>query len=279
MGRSDEGSSGRSRAGERLHAVVRAVLAVTVWIVFSACASAPEVEPPTPVATEEREASPTGTAPAEPGGDPAGAGGERFSEATAALEAGRFDDAYWELQALAGQCRSGEWGRRSVLLLAAHVLDPRNPTRSPDAGARLAARYLQVPSSSAASEALARSLYVHALELGGDPVEDPFGPIPVLASDSGTSEDPDRETAVRREPVGSWRVAPRFRDCDSEAVPVVVRSLPQPPSSTLYGDLEALSRDRDLLTTRVDSLQSELERIRGLLRSGPPQDDSAPDDP
>lgn len=231
------------------------------------------------MATEEREASATGTAQAEPGGESADLGDHRFSEATAALEAGRFDDAYWELQALAGQCRSGEWGRRSVLLLAAHVLDPRNPTRSPDAGARLAARYLQVPSPSASSEALARSLYVHALELGGDPVEDPFGPIPVLASDSGASEDPDREATIRREPVGSWRVAPRFRDCDSEAAPVVVRSLPQPPSSTLYGELEALSRERDLLTTRVDSLQSELERIRGLLRSGPPQDDPAPDDP
>lgn len=247
--------------------MARSTLATVAWILVAACVSDPP-ERVAPVA-ESTPAEEEAVAPPE----------SRFLEATVALEHGRFEEAYWEFQALAEQCESGKWGRRSVLLLAAQVMDPGNPLRFPDAGAQLAARYLQVPAPSISTEALARSLYVHALELGATPVEDPFAPIPIRDTppeDAGGRSGTAREAAIRAEAAGSWTVAPRFRSCDSRETPSLVRSLPDAPESTLYGDLEALSREREFLRARVDSLESELERVRGLLRSGATRADTAP---
>lgn len=281
MGRSAGRFRTRSEGKGGRRAAASIVLPLAAWILVAACASAPQPEsvPSPEVEAGQRGGAGAGSHAHDPTVSSPSAEALRFSGATSALKAGRFQEGYWELQSLAGQCGSGEWGRRAVLLLAAHLLDPRNPARSPEAAARLAARSLQVPTLSVSAEALARSLYVHALELGAEPVADPFGPIPVLPPDSGEAGRADREAAARKEAVGSWQVALRFRNCDAHRDPMLVRSLPEPPESTLYQGLEAAYRERAALTTRADSLQSELERVRGLLRSGPAWPDTVSDMP
>lgn len=198
-----------------------------------------------------------------------------LDEASAALDRSDFAKAEELLRSVATRCESGADGPAALLLLAAMHLDPRNPHGSPVVAAQLAARYLQVPSAPPASVGEAESLYLLSLDLGAPPVEDPLAPIP----SSG------RDRPARRVPSG-WRAADRFDGCERSEPAVAGRPLPRHPGTPLWEALERVWAERDSLSRRVerlseeadeegrslrariDSLESELRRIRELLREG-----------
>jgi hypothetical protein len=159
-----------------------------------------------------------------------------------------FDEGARELAELAERCESGFWGRDAVLVLASLELDPRNVDGSPSSAARLAARYLQIPGAPAA--AVAETLYLLAVDLGGEPVSDPLAQSPEAA---GTSF--------------------AFDDCDLPREPVLVRELPlHPDSPSTRTTLLQAAAQRDALAAVVDSLalrtaelEAEIDRIRRLL--------------
>lgn len=190
-----------------------------------------------------------------------------------------------ELKGLASRCESGEAGREAVLALAALEIDARNPAAFPAAAAQLAARYLQYPSAPAVSVRVAESLYLLALDLGAAPVENPLGAIPTSPPDTASLPG-DR---LRPERGRSWRVAPRFQDCGSEEPVRRIRSLPEHPGMPLWMAMKGMWEERDSLSRRSellerradsltsstarlrqvrDSLETELGRIRELLRQG-----------
>ena len=49
--------------------------------------------------------------------------------------------------------------------------------------------------------------------------------------------------------------------------------------ASLYAHLAHLAGERDALRSRVDLLESELERIRGLIKSAPQRPEAASEDP
>lgn len=197
------------------------------------------------------------------------------------LDAGDFAGATARLERLAASCRSGDDGRRAVLLLATTALDPRNPAASPDRGAGLAARYLTLPGIDAPRRAAAETLFLLALGAGGrvpgflsavdtaaqadtSSMSSPgdSGAVPVLMADAAGPPLPP--------------VASRFRRCGRGPVPVAAVDtavLPVLPDS-VYRRLPALQRDS--LAVRVATLEAELDRIRRLLRDGLLPDTSDP---
>ncbi|MFP3948751.1 MAG: hypothetical protein ACOC8K_01685 [Gemmatimonadota bacterium] len=210
--------------------------------------------------------------------------GSRLAEGKAALDEGRYGEAYGIFQELASSCEAGEEGSDAILLLATAELDPRNPARFPTGTAHLAARYLQVSPLTVTARAVAESLYLLALDLGARPVEDPYSPIPTnpaMAMDAPLATDAPSQTAesaARDASPEEWSVAPGFRDCSSpEERDVVDRELPTLSGPSLDATIEALLGERDIARSAADSLSTELERIRGLLRSGIPDPDSGMD--
>lgn len=229
-----------------------------------------------------------GRGPAEEEPDP----DRRFRAATVAADEGDFGSAGRHLRRLASRCESGERGREAVLLLAAVEVDPRNPDPSPAAAAHLAARYLQMPEAPAWTLTVAGTLYLTALDLGANPVRDPFAPIPSL---DGTAAEAGDEPADERE-VGPWRVARRFEDCGAETAPArTVRELPEHPGTPLWRAVQNARAERDSLArradslearadearrlrARVDSLEAELRRIRSLLQQNRDVPNTSPED-
>lgn len=179
---------------------------------------------------------------------PEGSAVSRYLLALRHIERDEFDAAARELAELAETCESGLWGRDAVLVLASLELNPRNTGGSPSSAARLAARYLQIPS--APSTAVAETLYLLAVDLGGKPVADPLAESP-----------------------GAVGTALAFENCDVPREPVLVREIPHHPGlPTTRMTLVRASAERDSLAAVVDSLalraaelEAELDRIRRLL--------------
>lgn len=203
----------------------------------------------------------------------------RADKAMTALQREAYRPAREELLALASDCRSGAYGRRALLLLAAAELDTGNPDASPREAARLAAVYLRLPDADPEELPLARALYRIGNDLAG-----PSGPEP---------------------PTQPWLVvAPRFDTCDPAASGLVDRPLPTTPTpratrlATLEDRLakkesELEIRERELgaleerLVAQADSLDvlesalriranriaqldAEIDRIMELLKTGLP---------
>lgn len=106
---------------------------------------------------------------------------ERFERALLALEAERYRAAFGDLVRLYTHYPGEEIGRRALRVLIASELDPRNPVRRLDEGARLAAGYLRMGRTPAWSEPIVETLYLLALELGAAPERVAAGePLPRL---------------------------------------------------------------------------------------------------
>lgn len=212
-------------------------------------------------------------------------GDEHLRRAAEALHDGEFERAGEALRPLASQCENGEAGREAVLLLASLEMDPRNAAGSPQSAAQLAARYLQLPSASSSSRALAGALYLAALDRGAAPVADVLASIPSRPA----------RRSVAASPFGqrdSWRVADRFQDCETGGGAIPLRRLPEHPGTPQWKMLESVSAELDSLKRhraslrervdglareaervpelrqRIDSLEQELDRIRDLLPKG-----------
>lgn len=183
-----------------------------------------------------------------------------YIRAATMLEAGRYPEASVALREIASRCESGDRGRHALLLLAALDLDPRNPEAEPDSAALMAARFLSLPDLPVDERPLGQTLYVLALDRGGDPGLRP-GPTD-----------------------GPGGMARRFSECHrDEPVPASIVALPVLPEGgggesmlELQGERDsAVARARELtdqnraLRARVAELETELARIRSILRARP----------
>lgn len=183
-----------------------------------------------------------------------------FEIGLAHMAAGDFADAEGAFRDAASRCESGPSGRRSLLFLSFLALDPRNPTAHPDSAALMAARFLNLPSKARQETLEAEALYITALDHGADP-------------------------ELRIDPANPG-FAVRFGNCDQPFPPRDDRPLPTLDSPT-WGLLKSLDEERSTLTqanqqlrytvrqlrlasdslqAQVDTLETELERIRKLIR-------------
>lgn len=179
-----------------------------------------------------------------------------YIRAATLLEAGQYEAAAAALREVASRCESGERGRHALLLLAALDLDPRNAQAEPDSAALMAARFLYLPGLPVAERPLGETLYVLALDRGGDP--------------------------GLRPTEGEGGLAEQFSDC-GEPVTGPVVTLPVLPASEEGESIVELEAERDsavaraaelaseseALGARVAELEAELERIRRILRARP----------
>lgn len=86
------------------------------------------------------------------------------------LERGNHAGAIAELLLVAGRCPVSPGEREALLTAAALAVDPSNALRQVDLAANLSARYLATASRTDPGKPLAQSLYLVALELGGERV-------------------------------------------------------------------------------------------------------------
>ena len=183
-----------------------------------------------------------------------------FDVGLALMADGDFAGAELAFRDAASRCESGSDGRRALLFLSFLALDPRNPTALPDSAALMAARVLNLPGNSREETLEAEALYLTALDHGADP-------------------------ELRVDPVDPG-FAVRFGGCDQPFPPRVDRPLPilESPTSGLLKSLDEarstltqenqqlrytvrqLRHASDSLQARVDTLETELERIRQLIR-------------
>jgi hypothetical protein len=130
-------------------------------------------------------------APARPAPQPAPR--DVLLQALGALEAGDVRLAFRRANAIPED--SSADSRQVVLLRALLALDPRNPDRSPDEGAALAARYL-AGAKDRQDAALGIFLYALAVDLGAPP--DTTSGLPELAARPLATRLQELERAVAR---------------------------------------------------------------------------------
>lgn len=206
--------------------------AVVVVTALSACSTLHQVAHPTDQATR----------PADRGPSPEV---ELLAGATA-LEAGDFASARERLAPLTVGCLNLPVERKAALLRASAELDPTNPDGVPTTAATLTARVLVHSPAGEPDAALARSLYLLALDRGAAAPSEPHDLACEAPASGGTAVLP---TAA----------APSTTD----RLTVLGDSL------ALRNDSIAVLRARALeAEERARVLEQELERIRQLLRGG-----------
>ena len=212
-----------------------------------------------------------------------------------ALERGDYQDATDMLATVAAICPVDELGRRATLILAATELDPRNPEVRAGVAAELSAFQLMRPSRDAWSHAMARDLYLMALDYGADPIASNRPPTAGIFWSAYGLDGAQRDDAERRrQPVGeeTARNAPARTDSPASAeqealarsavpasgprcaVPAADRRLvlPELPREPLSRTLAALRGAADssgnMAAANVDdvtALQAEVRRLQAAL--------------
>lgn len=219
----------RSRRGPAMLA------ALTVLWIASGCAAVQTVteEPQTDVAPDPEVA---------------------LRHAVMALDAGDYRTARRRLDALARDCAppSQRVRDRAALLLASIELDLGNPVGRPAEAATMAAQVLTRSTPGDADAALARLLYMLALDRGAEPV-DPLSDV--IQPGYGCHADPDH-------------VWPGPTPLPAPVLPTSVGRLAA-LEDTLAIRTDSLRTLHEHLSTsraRTEALEAEIERIRQLLR-------------
>lgn len=183
-----------------------------------------------------------------------------LQSAVAALDEGDFAAARPSLRRLVADCTASSrriW-RRAALLLASAELDTRNRDATPDTAAVVAARVIRQSAGGETDVALARTLYVLAIDRGATPV-----------GDEGLQANPEASST----------------DCAAaqDSIPSGVDGLPDVASPTTArrlaalqdtlalrtDSLRALRRDLSAAGARAEALEAEIARIRKLLGGSP----------
>ncbi len=172
-----------------------------------------------------------------------------------ALDTADYGRAARQLTAAYQASPDDEDGRHALLALAAAELDPRNPQRRMDEGARLAGGYLRLRTEERWVAPAASTLYLMALELGA---------VTARADSAQAQAD-----SARAEAGAAQRTLAR-----------VDRALPRLPGEPITVRLARLQAERDTLQARVHQLDDalaekdrqlaekteEIQRIRRTLR-------------
>lgn len=172
-----------------------------------------------------------------------------------ALDAGNVSFARRRLERIAADCRATDPAirQRAALVLASIALDPRHPDGTPDEAALIAARVLQDASPGDADAALARSLYLIALDRGAAPV---------------TRFEPAAETAGCATPPGQLRDTPVELPVPIEPTSAGRFTALQDTLRVRTDSLRTLREELSTSRQRTEALEAEIERIRILLRGG-----------
>jgi len=194
-------------------------------------------------------------------GSSGGGVSSQYERALALLEDESFVAAEVMLRRMATSCDNGYEGRRSLLLLAAVWLDPRNRAANADSAAVLAARYLGLPDTDPIERIAAEGLYVLALDLGADPQLRParVNASHLLALRFSNCEAPLPETVVSLPELGRESMTARLRSLERQRDSLAARA------STLAEGSRTMERRVQELTTELQNAQAEIQRIRRLL--------------
>lgn len=171
----------------------------------------------------------------------------------AALEAGDFSSAREHLAPLTSGCLNLPLERRAALLRASAEIDPTNPDGVPTTAAALAARVFVHSPAGDPDGALARSLYVLALDRGASVPFEPYDmacEVPVRDATAALPSATEPSTASRLSAL-------------SDSLTALNDSLLARNDS-----IAALRARTYAAEERVRTLEHELERIRQLLRGG-----------
>lgn len=193
---------------------------------------------------------------------PAGDGGGAYRAGLDALDRGAFADAEAALRSAAA-CGSDGEAATAFLLLASLHQDPRYPEAHPDSAALMAARFLHLPDTRPEGRRLAETLYVLALDHGGDPGVRPEPGRALVDAGGGCRSDVSGGRSLPLPVLSETPYAFRLRRAEARADSLALR-------------LDALARDRGATQGRVEELEAELARIRRLLQEpdtaagGPP---------
>jgi len=102
-----------------------------------------------------------------------------MTAALAALHRGDVETATDDLERVLSSGATGTEVQQATLLGAVLYLHPRNPKRSPDRAAELAARYVDDPAAGRGETELGMALFELALDMGGKPRPEAVGgPLP-----------------------------------------------------------------------------------------------------
>ena len=244
----------RSRVG----AASALLLALAGW----ACAtSQPASRPPLPSPVSATE--PVASAPVIVSAS------DLLDRSQAAQDAGEYARADSILLRVWDACGTASpAGGRALLLLAGLRLDPRYAASSPDAAARVAARYLATSGTPVWTRPLARQLYLLALELGARPLDADSLPEPGPVAGSDSTAAKAVEGSVAAEPGDAWAARPAAAVAALPVHACGVREpigglaadggLPRPAGESLAARLTRLREE-------VAALQKELDRIRKTI--------------
>ncbi len=205
-----------------------------------------------------------------------------LSRGVVALEAGRWGEAESALHEVAGRCESGLSGVDALLLLSTAALDPGNPGRDPSRAAGYAGHVIQLPDVDAVRLALARGLYLAALDEGARlpasrvrDAEDARPPIPraapAVSNRFSACGEPPTPTAAR--PLPSFPGTPLAEALERErsradSMDALLRSAGEAVDAASAGGDVSNEKEVSQLQDRVKALEAELARIRRLLRKG-----------
>jgi TolA-binding protein len=220
--------------------LARAVLAATFALLLASCfwRSAPEPPLPAVVAPPPRD----------------------YDVALGMLQRGDVLGAERLFRQVASSCPNGEEGRKALLFLSSLWLD-RHPQATPDSAAVLAARVLSLPDADLLERSMARSIYLLALELGGDPALRPARSSSPrsLALAFSNCEQPTPPFTTLLPELGREPLSTTVRRLEAER-----DSLAQKAKATVErsGALEARIQE---LESQLRASHAELERLRRLL--------------
>lgn len=171
-----------------------------------------------------------------------------FRGGLAALEESRPEDAYADLERVRRVCGPAPLGQQAVLVEAAAALSGRAGRRDPQRAAVLTAAFLRQPRPPAWGVPVAESIFLMSRELGAR-IPAPEATESVFASEDGAGAESGEPGRPEADCGPRWELADGAR--------------PDVPGLDGTGMVAELER----LRVRVDELEQELERLRGLLRA------------
>lgn len=207
----------------------------------------------------------------------------RLERGLAALDAGRYGEAFGDLSWVYTHCPGRARGIEALVALSGLELDPRNEAGRPGVATDLLGRLLREPGAPGYVRPMATSSYLMALALGAPPAP----ADPNLAAPGGTTEgmpapaEPDTVvpvTPAARPDTPAVRIVRAEHVLDEPAAepahgcgaPITVEGwvtprLPELPGPSLVALLEQAERARASTAAEASTLRAELEAARQRL--------------
>ncbi|MBW3552835.1 MAG: hypothetical protein KY466_04965 [Gemmatimonadetes bacterium] len=203
--------------------------------------------------------------------------GYRLDLGLAALDAGRYREAFDDLAWVYTHCPDHARGAEALVGLAALELDPRNNAARPGVASDLLGRVIREPASPAFVRPLAESAYLMARTLGApaapawvapEPPEATASPAPAAADSAvpGTADSSGVRVTRAADLLGPPAAEPTH-GCGARISREgwIAPRLPDVPGPSLVSLLATAEQARDASTAEAARLRGELEAARQRL--------------